>query len=246
MFKMRSRLASVLARLSGPKTHMLHVPKTGGTAVMEALQPFARQHDLVFEAHEVTLADIPARHRAFAFLRHPVDKFVSGFNSRLRCGQPRYSVEWTPSEARAFAHFSTPNALAEALTSSDPEIRQHARAAMAGIRFVSDVMSAWFGGIEGLHGRRHQFVLLGLQPCLEDDFEFLKRQLGLPGDIRLPSDEVLSHRTPRQFDQTLSALGRKNITEWYAGDIAFYEEFARLRQEWFGLPAAPDPQRQAS
>jgi hypothetical protein len=225
---------------------MLHVPKTGGTAVMEALRPFARKHNLVFEAHEVTLADIPAQHRVFVFLRHPVDKFVSGFNSRLRCGRPRYSVAWTPSEARAFAHFSTPNALAEALASPNPEIEERARSAMSGIRFVSDSMPRWFGGIENLRNKRHQFVLLSLQPCLEDDSEFLKTQLGLPGEIRLPTDEVVSHRAPEQFDKTLSALGRKNISDWYANDIAFYEEFVALRKEWFGLPGAPEPQHPIS
>ena len=64
--------------------------------------------------------------------------------------------------------------------------------------------------------------------------------------FRLPSDEVLSHRTPRQFDKTLSALGRKNLGDWYASDIASYEEFVTLRKEWFGLPAAPGTQRRIS
>jgi hypothetical protein len=240
---MLGRLKSALALFTGPKTHMLHVPKTGGTAVAEALRPLARRYSLVFEEHGVTLADIPARDRVFVFLRHPVDKFVSGFNSRLRCGRPRYSSPWTPSEARSFSLFSTPNALAESLTSPDPQTAELARSAMSGIRFVNDSMTQWFGSIENLRNRRHQFVLLGLQPCLGDDFEFLKTQLGLPGEIQLPSDEVLSHRTPGQFDQKLSPLGRKNLCDWYAADIAFYETFVTLRKEWFGLPAAAQPRR---
>ena len=235
-----------LARSPGPKTHMLHVPKTGGTAVMEALRPVARQYKLVFEPHGVVLTDIPSRDRVFVFLRHPVGKFVSGFNSRLRRGQPRYSTDWTPSEAEAFSQFPTANALAEALTSSNPEVSAHARAAMSGIRFLRDPMSRWFGSIEKLRARRDQFVLLGLQTCLDDDFEFLKAQLGLPGEIRLPKDEVLSHRTPAQFDTNLSALGRKNVSDWYAGDIAFYEEYIALREQWHGLPAVAAPQRAAS
>jgi hypothetical protein len=243
---MLDRLRSALALFAGPKTHMLHVPKTGGTAVAEALRPVARRHRLVFEEHAVALADIPAGDRVFVFLRHPVDKFVSGFNSRLRCGRPRYSFAWTPSEARSFSHFLTPNALAESLTSSDPQTAEFARSAMSGIRFVSDSMIQWFGSIENLRNRRHQFILLGLQTCLADDFEFLKRQLGLPGEIQLPSDDVLSHRTPQQFDKTLSALGRKNLGDWYAADIAFYEAFVALRKEWFGLPAAPQPPRPIS
>jgi hypothetical protein len=100
--------------------HFIHIRKTGGTAIKEALKNAAGldQSTIKLHKHKIRLSDIAAGDKVFLFffLRDPVSRFVSGFNSRLRQGQPRYNSAWNEAEKRAFGFFPTANSLAEALT----------------------------------------------------------------------------------------------------------------------------------
>ena len=58
------------------------------------------------------------------FVRDPISRFVSGFNSRLRKGLPKMYFPWAPGEKLAFSRFATPNQLALALSSSDAGAKQ--------------------------------------------------------------------------------------------------------------------------
>jgi hypothetical protein len=217
-------------------THFLHVRKTGGSAVGHALAPFAESHGIVVHGHATRLADVPDHAGVFFFLRDPIERYVSGFNSRFRRGRPLRELTWTASEERAFAVFRTPNALAEALSSPDPALAARARESMRGINHVSSSFEDWFT-LDELRAARPRIVLLGLQSNLERDFAFIVRRLGLPGTVRLPADPVLAHRTPDGFDTALSAAARANLARWYARDIAFFAEYERLRAAWFGAAA---------
>jgi hypothetical protein len=221
-------------------THILHIPKTGGTAIVEALAPVASAFRIKCRRHDVRLSDIPEDEDIVVFVREPVRRFVSAFNTRLRRGRPRYSFGWSSGEAVAFARFSTPNQLAEALTSPDPSTVAQAREAMESIRFVNATNKEWLGTLDDVRARRQHVVLLGVQCFLQSDFEFLKRKLGLPDEVALPLDPILSHRTPPGHETQLSALGHANISKWYAEDIKFYNEYQHLRSEWHGLE--PDAQ----
>jgi hypothetical protein len=218
------------------RTHFLHVRKTGGSAVAHALAPVARTHGIVIHGHATRLADVPPDDDVFFFLRDPVERYVSGFNSRLRRGRPLRDLTWTAGEERAFARFRSPNALAEALGAADPELAAHARFAMRNVNHVSSSFADWFSLAE-IAARRDRIVLLGLQANLDADFEFVKRRLGLPTDVALPRDPVLAHRTPPEYETALTPEARANVAAWYAGDVRFYAQYERLREAWFG----PEP-----
>jgi sulfotransferase famil protein len=222
------------------RTHFLHVRKTGGSAVGHALAPVAESHRIVIHGHGVRLADVPPDDDVFFFLRHPVERYVSGFNSRFRHGRPLRDFSWTHGEERAFARFQSPNALAEALGSPDPELARDARFAMRNINHVSSSFSDWFT-LDELVARRERIVLLGLQPSLEHDFAFIKRRLGIPDTVTLPADPVFAHRTPPSYETALSPAAHANVTAWYATDIDFYARYVRLREEWFGADGAGGP-----
>ncbi len=198
-----------------------------------ALAPVAESHGIVIHGHATRLADVPAGDRVFFFVRDPLERFASGFYSRFRRGRPLRELTLKAAEERAFAEFQTPSALAEALSSHDEAVSERARFAMRNIDHVSSSYTDWFT-IEEIRERRRSIILLGLQSRLASDFSYLRARLGLPDSIRLPDDPVLAHRTPQQFDATLSGLARTNLTNWYAADIAFVEEYVRLRGEWFG------------
>ncbi|HEV2642925.1 MAG TPA: hypothetical protein VGT98_09470 [Candidatus Elarobacter sp.] len=222
--------------MAGRWTHFLHVRKTGGSAVGHALAPVAQSHRIAIHGHATRLADVPQDDDVFFFLRDPVERYMSGFNSRLRRGRPLRDLIWTAGEERAFAQFQSPNALGEALGAADPELAAQARYAMRNINHVSSSFSDWFT-LDEIVARRDRIVLLGLQRSLDTDFAFVKRRLGIPDDVGLPADPVHAHRTPSGYETTLSPAAHANIAAWYAADIDFFAEYVRLRQRWFGRDA---------
>jgi hypothetical protein len=214
--------------------HFLHVGKTGGSTIKAALAGIP--HRVTCHGHHVRLCDIPPDDDVFFFVRDPIGRFVSAFNSRLRSGRPRYDIAWNDGERRAFTRFGTPTALAEALTSPDADVAAAAYDAMREIRHVNAHFTKWFSEAE-IVARRERIVLLGLQAFLSSDFAFLKRKLALPDAIALPADDVTAHRTPSGYETLLSPLGSANIAAWYAQDLAFYDHYQTLRADWYGLPA---------
>jgi hypothetical protein len=208
--------------------HFLHIRKTGGTAIIEALRPIADSYGIVLHGHATKLSDVPQDHQVVFFVRHPISRFVSGFWSRLRRGLPRHHYEWNEAEAEAFRHFQKANDLAEAL-SSDGEMAARACEAMQGISHIKNTYKDWFSGEQELDNRSDSIVLVGLQEKLDTDFEHLKRLLNLPQTLSLPTDDTLAHRTPAEFDRGLSPLAKRNLSQWYEKDIRFYERCMRIR-----------------
>jgi hypothetical protein len=214
-------VGKVLARLSRrhePRIYFLRPGKTGGTALTETLLEHrdAARYELVFVGHETRLADVPRGDKALFIVRDPLSRFVSAFNGRLREDRPRYHYPWTDGERRAFELFKTPDELASALDSS-----AEAEQAMRDIGHVNTPYSYWFGDERSFRRRLRDVFFIGFQDRLVDDFELLKRKLGLPVEARLPTDETLAHRTPDSYSRELSPGARANLERWYADDIAF-------------------------
>lgn len=211
-------------RLRLPPAHMIHIGKTGGTSVKTALRNARSElYHIQLHGHVVRLPDIPESESFFFFLRDPCARYVSGFLSRQRRGYPRHDVAWRPDEALAFRRFSDPNALAEALSSNDPEERSSAENAMRSIRHVRDHFSDWFVSLEYLHSRSERLLFAGTQEHLSDDFDELKSHLRLRQDVCLPSDDVRSHRSPSGTSNVLSTRALHNLRSWYSEDYSFLE-----------------------
>jgi hypothetical protein len=208
-----------------PPLNVLHIGKTGGTALKQVLAENAEASgcQLLFRGHDVTLADIPEGEQFMFLIRDPLTRFVSAFNGRLREDRPRYHYPWRDEERVAFAIFKTPDQLARALSSDDPELRAQAEAAMHGIGHVNTPYTFWFQSERAFRARLGDVFFVGLQDRLDDDFEALKRKLGLGADVRMPKDETVAHKTPAGFDSELSETGRANLERWYAFDVAFVQ-----------------------
>ncbi|HEX3943785.1 MAG TPA: sulfotransferase family 2 domain-containing protein [Rhizomicrobium sp.] len=214
--------------MSTAPVHFLHVPKTGGCAIRAALEPFADSHGLVFHWHGMSLRKLPEGERAVFFVRHPVTRFVSGFNSRLRRGMPHHEGQHTPKEEIAFARFQTPNMLAEALASADTEARESAEFAMDAISHTRRRITDTVGDSDYIVRRRTDILFFGFQETLAEDFERLKEVLGLSQSITLPDDDVVAHRTPYGFETRLSREGRRAIKGWYRDDLTLYRHLQSL------------------
>ncbi|HDQ41914.1 MAG TPA: hypothetical protein ENN39_12930 [Desulfonatronum sp.] len=153
--------------------HFLHIRKTGGTAIKEALQPLTEgeEYSLRLQPHKTRLCDIPIGEKVFFFLRDPVSRFVSGFNSRLRQGKPRYNSPWNEAEQHAFSLFPTANSLAESLSSErDGEERERASWAMKNIRHVNSTYDFWLKSIEYVK-RNDDIIFIGFQESFDEDFD---------------------------------------------------------------------------
>jgi len=230
----------------------VHVGKTGGSAVKAALKqngyayfrkgdperatPTAYGRVMLPRAHGVTVADVPPGDHTFFFVRDPISRFVSGFYSRLRKGQPRYNVEWKPDERVAFEAFPTPLKLARALVSDDPSERQSAEAAMEAILHLRP-MGRWTGTPDELRERGDQILYVGKQETLGADWENLKRILELPRQLELPTDPVTAHRRDQAGEEPLDEEAVEVLRDWYRRDYELVEYCDQLRAERGWSPA---------
>jgi hypothetical protein len=214
--------------------HFLHIGKTGGNALKEALASALTSHNIAFHQHATGLADIPVGEPVIFFVRHPLSRFVSGFNSRLRQGRPKLNSRWSADEKVAFRKFPSPNLLAEALASTDAKVQASAQQAMNSIAHVNRHLTHYLGLREYVESRRQDILFVGFQETLAEDFERLKKALGLPESLALPSDEVVAHRTPTGFEAELSDKGKQAILQWYADDVALYDWLWDKRQSMQG------------
>lgn len=230
----RFKIKHAFYRLQGKKVfHLLHPGKTGGTAIKDALRhlPENAQHVIYLHPHDVKLKDIPRGEKVIFFLRDPATRFVSGFYSRQRQGQPRHFFPWSPGEKRAFELFSSPSRLANAIFSTEPALRENARFAMRTIQHVKNSYWEWFGNEAYLQSRLADLFFIGFQERLEEDFNRLKMLIGLPETLGLPVDDIRAHRTPQGFDKSLDPGALCNLKEWYKEDYHLLEICRNLIRE---------------
>jgi len=213
---------SVLARARGRRVvHMLHIGKTGGTALKHALRrhpPEDAGIEVLAHQHDVSLSDLPPWDDLFVVLRDPISRYVSAFNSRLVRGQPRYDVPWTRAERRSFARFGSAEDLALALDDSNTRVRREARRAMRGIRHVNRHYSHWLGSRRRLLARRRHLLLVARKETLDSDFDRLKKLLCLPPDATLPKQDRAANRSPAHRIVGLSEHATANLAAWYRSD----------------------------
>lgn len=220
---------------------LLHIGKTGGTAVNTVLRAAKKLHigrRTGLYGHAVGLqdvADLDKTRNLIFFIREPVSRYISAFNSRLRRGYPRHGNTWTEQEEIAFKFFKTPNQLAEALSSGDAELRQHATDAMTGIKHLKRDYRHYLGSVELLEQERDRIYFIGATETFESDFSLLRKLLGVPDDLELPTDDLGAHKTPDGFEKTVSELGRGNIETYYADDYAIYRWCVKRREELLPL-----------
>lgn len=204
------------------KVHFLHIGKTGGTAIKSALKknPETPKYNLELHGHELSLIDIPKGEYAIFFLRDPISRFISGFYSRQRKGQPRYYSEWSSLEKEVFKTFHTPNQLACSLSNKSSKNYPLALEAIKNVPHFK-CYDNWYGDLEYFQSRIKDILYIGFQESLNDDFHELKRILGLPEWVQLPDDDIEAHRNPHGQDKSIDEDGIIALNNWYSDDIMF-------------------------
>jgi len=205
--------------------HFLHIGKTGGSAIKLALKQGSTNshYSFKYRPHKIILNDVPEGEKVVFFLRDPVSRFISGFYSRLRQGQPKYLVPWSEAEKAAFECFQTPKQLAQALSSGNEEQKNAAENAMNSIQHVNKSYWRWFGNEAYLKHRQTDIFFIGCQEHLNKDFEILKAKLGVTDGVKLPDSDVEAHRNPADLDKALDTVAIENLRCWYKDDYLFIE-----------------------
>jgi len=200
--------------------HLLHIGKTGGTSLIKMLEGISNtKYSIKVHPHQYTLKDIPESDKAIFFLRNPLDRFVSGFYSRKRKGQPTYNVPWNEAEEKAFKTFETPNELARALSSDNDELKNSAEAAMRGIRHVNTHFKDWLYSSKYLKTKSKKIYFIGFQENFDKDVRQLFQKLTREN---LNSEVVKSHQTFKKENKELSEEAKTNLMQWYKDDFELY------------------------
>jgi hypothetical protein len=219
--------------------HLLHIRKTGGSALWHAIKAHARtdRRAIIHHPHTTLLSHVPRGEKAIFFLRDPLTRFVSGFYCRQRQGLPRYDSPWKHGERAAFERFHTPNELARTLSSPHRVQRELAWAAMGNIQHLCSTLT-WLESEAYLRSRLPEIFYIGFQETLNEDFEHLKQKLSLPAPLRISDDEVAAHRNPAHLDYHLDDLAVANLRAWYETDQCILD-FCRTHAEELNRRAAP-------
>jgi hypothetical protein len=167
--------------------------------------------------------------KVFFVVRQPVARFISGFNSRLRKGQPRYNNSWSAEETEAFARFPTPDSLAIAVNKPG-EQGEAARRAIKSISHVATHLSTWLGSAHDLEQNRSRIAFIGHTPELNRDIPYLTYALGIRGNFTLPTDAIERHETPTGFPTEMSREGAATIHDWYRTDQPILDWCMAFRQ----------------
>lgn len=219
-------------RLTGKTViHFIHIGKTAGTAIRVAFAEESAvsgnvlpQKDKLFlmHGHGFKFTAAGDREKVFFVVRNPLERFVSGFYSRMREGKPKNYNPWNAAEKEAFTNFSTPNELGEALSSSNVGKQEAAKAALNGIGHVNTSYWDWFQDPEHLKKNSHKILKVLRQEQLNEDFEAFCREFDL-SISGLPSDNIKSHRTPDKYPKGLSKEATVNLKKWYNKEYHFLE-----------------------
>lgn len=226
------------------KFGLLHIGKTGGTAanaVLKANNKLGVGQAVKCYRHKIGLKDVVEDNLAenvMFFIREPVSRYISAFNSRLRMGYPRHHGQWSPGEEIAFGHFKTPNELAEALSSPGAEVREHAQQAMTHIKHLKKAYQHYLGSVELLEQEKDRIYFIAATESLDGDFRLMRNLLGVSPDLEMPTDDYGAHRTPEGFEQTVSELGRKNVMDYYKTDYEIYDWCVKRREALIPIRSA--------
>jgi hypothetical protein len=213
-----------LAKTRALRVHFFHIGKTGGNTIKEVISHSNnRQFKVQFEyhPHNHLLAEISLGEAYLVAVRHPVERFVSGFYSRKREGRPKNNAPHSAGESEAFQIFPHASDLAEALTSKSAITRKAARAAFSSIRHVNTEQRMWFGGNLDFLSTHPPVGILRTQHLSSDLRKFF-RGIGIPGPV-IASTPLRRHENPKGEQIPLTKSAKNNLLAHYRMDVAFYE-----------------------
>lgn len=144
----------------------LHIPKTGGTSFRDFLakaddristRPILFFHSWSLPLIHSYLPDV----KVSFIIRDPLERLISGFQSRLRCGRPRYNQPWRTNEAVAFSIFPTVRDLLDRLLLKDDYSLSATSFAIKHILAIAWNYESYFHSVEEIKRYRENIHVVG-------------------------------------------------------------------------------------
>lgn len=217
---------SRVKHLEGPPHVVFHIPKVGGSAYMNAsnvmakdghIMPLMLAHAWNLRMVKKALPDL----KVCALIRDPLERTVSGFNSRWRQGRPTRNSFWRPEEAISFSIYRDVRAFLDALISEDEFDLSATKFALANIHHLSHGFSFYFGNVRFIEKNKDNIAYIAHVNDSLELWKILGAQTGVPEEV-IEQNFVRAHVSP---------VSTKSILDEYsAGDIEKMK--SRLKREY--------------
>ena len=236
------RMAKMKAQVKAghnPGLGFLHIPKTGGSGI-RALGRNAVERGLPFPSgfsHGWTLEEIRRRfpQMKLAFiLRDPLERAISGFNSRLRQGRPTYRSLWKPAEAAAFAHVPDVERWLDALLADDDLCVSACAYARRHVTHLRWNYRYYFRSPKAVAEHAGHLVLIGRIERTDDFIEALLAEAGIPPE-RAAGLYERRHEAQVRPSKVLARYGEGDLARLRA---RFADEYA-IHESLIALGRAP-------
>ena len=151
---------------ANPEYGFLHIPKCGGTSVVDFVYKIndatVKRPLLFFHSWDMQLIlrYFPNIKISFS-IRDPLERVVSGFQSRLRQGRPRYNQPWRVYEATAFSLFNSAETFLDSLLKEDDYSVAATEFALNHILAISWNYQFYFHDAESVRLYRKNICLVG-------------------------------------------------------------------------------------
>ncbi len=204
---------------------LLHIGKTGGTYLKSVLKHNQSMLPATLRllGHGNTLRSTrrkfgAKRQIAFVF-RDPTERFISGFDSRMRQGRPTYQSPWSAEEAIAYLWFASPNTLAEALYSEDERLRSAAIFTMENVRHLRRGYKFYLGSVRQLRQEDSRIRCCVDLKDLDRLLPEVMRNLGVEQCEMPPNPK--RHKSANRI--SLSELAVRNLRKYWETEYQIYE-----------------------
>lgn len=201
-------------------THWIRIGKTGSTTTKKVLKEINLPHSFRIHGHAFALGDGKENDCYTFFVRDPVDRWVSGFMSRLRLGCPAHchvSHQQKTKEAELFFKYPTPNDLAEALNTTEGRLANeysfHTKRTFQDYLPIEAVKKAI---------REKKITFVGEMSQFEQELNRLILTLD-PESTRIPLERAHANPTMLRDFIKLSPLGRCHLEDFLEKDYQVLE-----------------------
>jgi|GEM_PF-2368613 len=143
----------------------IHIPKTGGTSIGKfgskviaggGKFPIAFPHGWTAEQ---IFNEFP-KIELYFIIREPLERTISGINSRIRMGRPQYNIVWNVGEAVSFNFFPTAVELLNGLAAQDERIKSAAIFAFKHINHLKHGYEFYFKDAAFIRANADRFPLV--------------------------------------------------------------------------------------
>jgi len=199
----------------------LHIPKTGGSSIVDFLTNISyktvSRPAILFHSWNMDLIrEYFPDMKVICLIRDPLERTISGFQSRLRMGQPKYMQPWRSEEAAAFSIFRDVESFLDALLMDDEFSLSATDFALRNIISLSWNYQHYFGDVGKINQLKSNMVFVQDLRNMNQFIDYLVDEciaLG-PGVSReqIKSLYEPSHASSRSSSQILERYGTNDIS----------------------------------